>query len=185
MPSTMQSKSMAKVLKQAFADRGVQISHSTCLEIVAHQCGYSDWNTLRATQGQGKRLSFALFVEHGRENEAVKFYQAAFDAVVLQLYHVEGRLAAADLVIGDHLITVAGANPDRERQPDRGGPFFPKAPGAVNSMLKIETSDIERIASQALAAGATIRDQVQPTVEGAKIGSLFDPYGHVWALQQG
>ncbi|MDW5315222.1 glyoxalase superfamily protein [Rhizobium sp. PL01] len=42
------AKLMAKVLKQAFADRNTSLSHSEALEIVASQFGYDQWNILSA-----------------------------------------------------------------------------------------------------------------------------------------
>jgi hypothetical protein len=40
------AKSMAKSLRASLVDRNVSLSHSTCLEIVARQIGFADWNTL-------------------------------------------------------------------------------------------------------------------------------------------
>jgi ATP-dependent Lon protease len=40
------AKAMAKSLRDALADRKVSVSHSECLEIVAQQFGFPDWNTL-------------------------------------------------------------------------------------------------------------------------------------------
>lgn len=42
------AKLMAKVLKQAFADRNAPLTHSEALEIVAAQFGYDQWNILSA-----------------------------------------------------------------------------------------------------------------------------------------
>jgi hypothetical protein len=42
------AKTMAKSLRDYFVDRNVSLSHSTCLEIVARQFGFADWNTLSA-----------------------------------------------------------------------------------------------------------------------------------------
>jgi hypothetical protein len=41
-------KAMAKSLRDSLAARGVLLSHSECLEIVAKQSGFADWNTLFA-----------------------------------------------------------------------------------------------------------------------------------------
>ena len=40
-------KAMARHLRQALADRGVTVSHSEALELVARQLGVRDWNTPR------------------------------------------------------------------------------------------------------------------------------------------
>jgi hypothetical protein len=43
------AKTLAKSLRDSLVDRNVSLSHSTCLEIVARQLGFADWNTLSAT----------------------------------------------------------------------------------------------------------------------------------------
>lgn len=48
MHSFLDSKHMAKALRQALADRGQQISHSDALELVARQFGFANWNMLSA-----------------------------------------------------------------------------------------------------------------------------------------
>jgi Glyoxalase superfamily protein/ClpX C4-type zinc finger len=40
------AKAMAKSLRESLAARSVLLSHSECLEIVARQFGFADWNTL-------------------------------------------------------------------------------------------------------------------------------------------
>jgi hypothetical protein len=42
------AKAMAKALRDSLAARSVLLSHSECLEIVAKQSGFADWNTLSA-----------------------------------------------------------------------------------------------------------------------------------------
>jgi Glyoxalase superfamily protein/ClpX C4-type zinc finger len=42
------AKTMAKSLRDSLVGRNVMLSHSTCLEIVARQFGFADWNTLSA-----------------------------------------------------------------------------------------------------------------------------------------
>jgi hypothetical protein len=42
------AKAMAKSLRDSLAARRVALSHSRCLEIVAKQLGFADWNTLAA-----------------------------------------------------------------------------------------------------------------------------------------
>jgi hypothetical protein len=42
------AKAMAKSLRDSLAARSVSLSHSECLEIVAKQSGFADWNTLSA-----------------------------------------------------------------------------------------------------------------------------------------
>jgi hypothetical protein len=42
------AKAMAKSLRDSMAARSILLSHSECIEIVAKQFGFADWNTLSA-----------------------------------------------------------------------------------------------------------------------------------------
>ncbi len=44
-------RAMARVLREAMAAKNVALSHSACLEIIARQFGFKDWNTLAAKAG--------------------------------------------------------------------------------------------------------------------------------------
>lgn len=48
MYSFLDSKHMAKALRQALAERGQEITHSDALELVARQFGFANWNMLSA-----------------------------------------------------------------------------------------------------------------------------------------
>ena len=45
------AKAMAKALRETMAAKNVALSHSECLEIIARQFGFKDWNTLAAKIG--------------------------------------------------------------------------------------------------------------------------------------
>jgi catechol 2,3-dioxygenase-like lactoylglutathione lyase family enzyme len=46
MRTYLQAKAMAKSLRDELAAKNISLSHSECLEIVARQFGFGDWNTL-------------------------------------------------------------------------------------------------------------------------------------------
>lgn len=48
LPSMMEAKDQAKRLRRTLAEKGTQIGHAQSLELVAHQHGFRDWNTLFA-----------------------------------------------------------------------------------------------------------------------------------------
>jgi catechol 2,3-dioxygenase-like lactoylglutathione lyase family enzyme len=48
MRTYLQSKAMAGALRECLASKNVSLSHADCLEIVARQFGFHDWNTLAA-----------------------------------------------------------------------------------------------------------------------------------------
>ncbi|MCV9937502.1 VOC family protein [Boseaceae bacterium BT-24-1] len=127
-------------------------------------------------------VGLTIFVQHGREQEAADFYSEAFEARQLKTYRVDGELAGVDMLMGGTRISVAGSNPRREEEPSYGGPFFPKAAGAVSTIVQLTVPDIEACFAQAIVAGAALRDRVQTDVEGRRVASLFDPFGHIWVL---
>ncbi|HEY2677315.1 MAG TPA: glyoxalase superfamily protein [Steroidobacteraceae bacterium] len=54
------AKTMAKSLRVSLGDRKVSLSHSACLEIVARQLGFADWNTLSAKLPAGGGVEIQL-----------------------------------------------------------------------------------------------------------------------------
>jgi PhnB protein len=147
--------------------------------------GSSDMGTDMGTDlGAEARGDFALalFVELGRELEAASFYAEAFGAERGEVHRVDGVPTSVEMRIGGMLIHVAGVDPARMPAPERGGPFFPKAPGAVSTIFHLGVDNVGTAVGQAIAAGATLRDPVQNDLYGRRVASLFDPFGHVWAL---
>ena len=59
--SEIDPKKMAKRLRAELADRGLEVTHSEALELVAHQHGHNDWNTMSAAgrTGQGAVIRHA------------------------------------------------------------------------------------------------------------------------------
>jgi len=55
LPSTDFLKSQAKRLRVDLTNRGYPVTHATTLEMVAHQWGARDWNTLSAKAGAPKQ----------------------------------------------------------------------------------------------------------------------------------
>ncbi|AZO78833.1 MULTISPECIES: VOC family protein [unclassified Bosea (in: a-proteobacteria)] len=127
-------------------------------------------------------VGLTIFVQHGREQQAADFYSEAFEARQLKTYRVDGELAGVDMLMGGMRVSVAGSNPRREEEPSYGGPFSPKAAGAVSTIVQLTVPDIEACFAQAIVAGAALRDRVQTDVEGRRVASLFDPFGHIWVL---
>lgn len=127
-------------------------------------------------------VELSIFVEHGREAEAEAFYRAAFGAETLEELHVGGVLAGVKMKFRETVISVVGANPNRESEPARGGPFYPKANGAVSAFILLNVADPEAVLDRAVTAGATIRNQPERDDEGRMMAALFDPFGHIWGL---
>lgn len=48
MRSFLDAKAMAKTLRQELSNRNIELGHSECLEVVAKQFGFRDWNVMAA-----------------------------------------------------------------------------------------------------------------------------------------
>lgn len=60
MTQNIDYKQIAKRLRTALADDGIQIGHSRALELVAKQFGERDWNTLAAVQTGSGSIPFTV-----------------------------------------------------------------------------------------------------------------------------
>ncbi|UUX51128.1 glyoxalase superfamily protein [Nisaea acidiphila] len=179
-----QAKRSAKILRKSLNAKAVELSHGACLEIVAHQMGYESWNELSARSADEERLSIHLFVEHGRVDEASAFYSSAFGAVEVSRHDHQGNTRAVYLALRKTRICVVGSNPKREQNPAIGGPFSPKDKGTVSSVVALDVSDLDKVVQRAVNAGATLRFGPDTDSTGGLAASLFDPFGHIWALAQ-
>lgn len=129
-------------------------------------------------------VGLSVFVEHGRQQEAADFYAAAFGAQQLRTHGHAGTLMAVDMQLGALTVSVVGANPKREANPSQGGPFFPKAPGAVSTALRLTVPDLDAVVARAVSAGAMIRNAPGPNDAGRRSAAIYDPFGHLWGLTE-
>lgn len=58
--SISDAKSQAKALRASLATQGTSISHAQALELVAHQHGARDWNTLHAQLSRAEPQPFQM-----------------------------------------------------------------------------------------------------------------------------
>jgi PhnB protein len=105
---------------------------------------------------------------------AIEFYRKAFAAVeVMRLDGPKGRIGHAELTIGDSKIMLADEFPDM----DAHGPgHF----GGSPISLHLYVDDADAWVARAIAAGATAEQPVEDQFYGDRIGSIKDPFGHVW-----
>jgi hypothetical protein len=62
MRSFLDAKTIAKTLRQELQNRKIELSHSECLEVVAKQFGFRDWNTMAATiDGPSPKTAAAVY----------------------------------------------------------------------------------------------------------------------------
>lgn len=60
LPTLAEAKAQAKRLRVKLAEDGTEIGHARSLELVAHQLGFRDWNTLHAAIGNRPPDGFAV-----------------------------------------------------------------------------------------------------------------------------
>lgn len=106
--------------------------------------------------------------------EAIEFYQKAFGATELFRFPTpDGKIGHAEIKIGDSPIMLADEYPPM-------GYNSPQSLGGSPVSIMIYVEDVDTIFSQAVAAGATVKEAVSDKFYGDRIGTLTDPFGHVW-----
>jgi PhnB protein len=106
---------------------------------------------------------------------AIDFYRRAFGAEELfRLDGPDGKVAHAEIKIGDSIIMLSDEMPGWGRSPQSLGGT------AVDIMLYVE--DVDRIFKQAVAAGAKVTMPVDDMFWGDRYGRVTDPFGHSWSL---
>ncbi len=68
-----------------------------------------------------------------------------------------------------------------DEYPDMGA-RSPKAFGGSPVSLHLYVDDVDAIAKRALAAGATELRPVKDQFYGDRLGSVTDPFGHIWHI---
>ena len=105
---------------------------------------------------------------------AIEFYKKAFGATEM-FRHVApgGKVGHAEVRIGDTVIMLADVHPEV----DAHGPAHY---GGSPVSLHLYVEDVDKIAQQAIAAGAKVKRPVADQFYGDRLGTLEDPFGHTW-----
>lgn len=107
--------------------------------------------------------------------QALEYYKNAFGATELFRMEHDGKIAHAEMKIGDSPFMLSDEQP---QQGHRG----PKSLGGSAVGLMIYVDDCDAIFNKAIEAGAT---EVRPLADqfyGDRSGTLTDPFGHVWTV---
>ena len=106
--------------------------------------------------------------------EGIEFYKKAFGAKELFRFPTpDGKIGHAEIKIGDSPIMLADAYPDM-------GYNDPQSLGGSPVSLMIYVEDVDAVFNAAVQAGATVKEAVSDKFYGDRLGSLIDPFGHVW-----
>jgi PhnB protein len=106
---------------------------------------------------------------------AIEFYKRAFDARELLRFPPAGRIAHAELAIGNSIVMVG------EEAPEYGFPG-PDTLGGSPVGMHLYVDDADAWVERAVAAGARLITPVTDQFYGDRSGSVADPFGYHWTI---
>ena len=106
---------------------------------------------------------------------AIDFYTRAFGAKEKFRLPMGDRIGHAELEIGDSVVMLADEFPDM-------GHLGPKSRGGTTVSLLHYVEDVDSAFCKAIEAGANETRPVENQFWGDRMGTLTDPFGHVWSL---
>jgi PhnB protein len=110
----------------------------------------------------------------GGAGDAIEFYKKAFGATELFRFPMPGgKIGHAEIKIGDSPIMLADEFAEM-------GYKGPQSLGGSPVSIMIYVADVDSIFNQAVAAGATVKEAVSDKFYGDRMGTVTDPFGHVW-----
>jgi PhnB protein len=119
-------------------------------------------------------LSPSISVENAAE--AIEFYKRAFGATERgRMNGPDGRIAHAELQIGDSVLMLADPFPMGSTKP-------PTQIGGTAVTLFLYVEDVDAVFKQAVDAGGSSEMEPDNMFWGDRFGSVVDPYGHSWAI---
>ncbi|MDP0499202.1 MAG: VOC family protein [Verrucomicrobiota bacterium JB022] len=108
---------------------------------------------------------------------AIEFYKEAFGGTEMsRLPSPEGWLLHAVVRIGDSLIMLADACPDRDLPPAEQLPHF------AHMTVHLQVENVDEVFERAVKLGAKVSMPVSDMFWGDRYGRLIDPFGHHWAI---
>lgn len=108
--------------------------------------------------------------------KAIEFYKHAFGATELMRFPAPGgKIGHAEIKIGDSRIMLADEFPDM-------GYRGPAAIGGTSVSIMLYVEDVDAVAAQAVSAGAKITKEVKDQFYGDRLGTIEDPFGHIWHI---
>jgi PhnB protein len=107
---------------------------------------------------------------------ALEFYKKAFGAREVMRHDAPGgKIGHAEIRIGNSPIMLADEFPEMAAK-------GPQAFGGSPVSLHLYVEDVDALTRQAVAAGAKLTRQVEDQFYGDRLGSVTDPFGHIWHI---
>ncbi|HEV2986376.1 MAG TPA: VOC family protein, partial [Vicinamibacterales bacterium] len=106
---------------------------------------------------------------------AIEFYKTAFGARELMRFTGHGRVAHAEIAIGNSIVMLG------EEAVEYGFPG-PETLGGSPVLMRLYVDDADAWVERAVAAGARLVIPVADQFYGDRSGSVADPFGHRWSI---
>jgi PhnB protein len=107
---------------------------------------------------------------------AIEYYRTAFGArELLRMPDPQGRIGHAEIRIGDSVIMLA----DEHHEMGYRGP---RTLGGTSVSILLYLADVDAVFERAISAGGKALRPVADQFYGDRMGTLEDPFGHVWTL---
>jgi PhnB protein len=115
-----------------------------------------------------------LYVRGGVK--ALDFYKKAFGATeLMRMEGPGGSIGHAEIKIGDSPIMLADESPEM-------GARSPESYGGSAVGLMLYVPDVDETVKRAVGAGAKLDRAVEDKFYGDRMGSIIDPFGHIWYI---
>ena len=107
---------------------------------------------------------------------AIEFYGRAFGATERgRMLGPDGKIAHAELQIGDSVLMVSDPFPQATSRP-------PKELGGTSTGIFMYVESVDDVFRKAVDAGATPNSEPEDMFWGDRFGSVTDPFGHAWQI---
>lgn len=107
---------------------------------------------------------------------AIDYYKKVFGATErMRMDGPGGTIGHAELVIGNSTIMLADEHPAM-------GYRSPKTLGGTPVSLVLYVEEVDTVFKRAVDAGAKAQRPVENQFYGDRMGTLEDPFGHVWSV---
>lgn len=108
--------------------------------------------------------------------DAIEFYKRAFGAIeLMRMPSPDGRIAHAEIKIGDSAIMLADEHPEM-------GYRSPQSSGGAGVSLMVYVERVDEVFRTCVANGAKELQPVKDQFYGDRSGTLRDPFGHTWTI---
>ena len=108
--------------------------------------------------------------------EAIDFYKRALGAKeVMRMPGPDGTIGHAEILIGNSRVMLADEHPQMQF-------VGPATRGGTTVHLHVYVPDVDKVVAKALTSGARLVRPIKDQFYGDRLGTVEDPFGHVWHL---